>query len=1368
MKPNTPSRLMPHFVTVVLFTALAIPSVAQTTSPTPAPAQPEVPTTREKREYHRTDPIEEPVIELSPFEVSNSSDVGYRSSDSLAGTRIRTDLRDVGSSISVANEKFLSDIGATNSETLLQYMAGAEVGGTRGNFLVGTSVGDAGIIDEGAAMVRPQSNTRVRGLTSADNTRDYFLTDIPWDGYNVSRVELQRGPNSILFGNGSGGGIVNATTDAPFLHKSSTKIDARTDSFGSFRTSLNINQVLLKGELAIRVAGLNNEQKYEQKPAFSHDQRYFVAAKYSPKFLARNDASTSFTVSYENGTINANRPRLTTVNDGMFPWFLTAPVELRSGYQLNRPAGMDQTLLGVMSPLVSHAGYNPFVTNVTTAALISGNPTQRDIGARGTFSASNPNTEAWLGAVRRPGDLGATSTGNTLFQSGTINWNANYDSPDSSTLSSIIYPAVTTYYTVNSSGVRDGSSINAMRTPDTNAILLLQNYATRGVGSFLYALQGMWRSLTVTDPSVFDFYHKLLDGPNKYERSKFDVFNTSIEQNFFNNRLGFQLSYDMQDYSDSYSRNLNSPVFRIDPFRYLPVAYVDPTSGVMTPVVNPNFGRPLVASTPAAGRSRTTREVVRLTPYAILDLAKYFKAHSLAGSLLGRHSFTGLAEINRVEQRSSSWIPFDVSLAQATSIMGPNVSIGSNLRQIGTISYLGPSLANATTASGANLSGITAVQQPGLLGGPATPAYYFDSHPLATFTNPGAAFTPPAVGLAPSQVGGNATTQAENPQNYAGWGTSATTNRTLAIDNAEVTGERNLTRSYQRAKSKTVSRALVDQWRMFDGNVVLTGGLRKDHVDTYYPGDPAVAATALSRNGSMKVDPITGIVDYSQPFSYVSEPSRSYESDWMKTYGAVIHAPDFVQEHTPFKIRTSLFFGHSENFQPVNRIDPITGQTLAPPVARTREMGFAFSSSDSRFYVKFNWFETKVANASLPDNGVINFTSDELARGVQYSKSVQYAYDVNNGTNLSGFNPSLQIGNPGKTSSGGSAFFTATAQNNSGTVLDTSAHVYPWQPSRPPTAERPWTLQEWKDAEVHALASANAFMDSLNNPKAQQILKVFDIDPSRWNYGLTDFGITPTVPQSLAITGDVVSRGNEVELFFSPTQNWNLTFNVAKVFATRTHMAGNMAQWLNDRWALYNQTYDGADGTSADGIHTGLLAGGVRWFGGSQGNTNAAYARFGRNGYRYFSEFASREGTQATEIRPWRFTLVTSYKFTNGLLKGTAVGASYRWEDRSIIGYAPTETQPELFDSSGNSYRAAVAILDANKPYYAPVEAHVGLWASYSRKLLKKFEWQIQLNVNNVGENDHVVPVTVNPDGTGAAYRIAQGTTWDLRNTLKF
>src|SRR5439155_26690956 len=48
------------------------------------------------------------VVELTPFEVSAARDTGYQATDTLAGTRIRTELRDVGSAIQVITKEFLA------------------------------------------------------------------------------------------------------------------------------------------------------------------------------------------------------------------------------------------------------------------------------------------------------------------------------------------------------------------------------------------------------------------------------------------------------------------------------------------------------------------------------------------------------------------------------------------------------------------------------------------------------------------------------------------------------------------------------------------------------------------------------------------------------------------------------------------------------------------------------------------------------------------------------------------------------------------------------------------------------------------------------------------------------------------------------------------------------------------------------------------------------------------------------------------------------------------------------------------------------------------------------------------------------------
>jgi outer membrane receptor protein involved in Fe transport len=270
-------------------------------------------------------PADEEAIILSPFVVEASEDAdNYAAKNTLAGTRVRTELKDVGSAIQAITSKFLQDTGARNSQDLLVYTTSTEVGGSSGNFV---GAGNGASIDTRSQRISPQTNTRVRGLASADNTRDFFLTDIPWDSYNVGRVDLQRGPNSILFGIGSPAGIVNSSLNAASF-KDSNKVEFRLDDKGSQRYSADFNKVLMKNELAIRLSFLDDNTKYQQKPAYNHDKRIYGAVAYRPAFLKKNGLETNIKANYESGTVDANRPRIIPPIDAVSPWFDPANASL--------------------------------------------------------------------------------------------------------------------------------------------------------------------------------------------------------------------------------------------------------------------------------------------------------------------------------------------------------------------------------------------------------------------------------------------------------------------------------------------------------------------------------------------------------------------------------------------------------------------------------------------------------------------------------------------------------------------------------------------------------------------------------------------------------------------------------------------------------------------------------------------------------------------------------------------------------------------------------------------------------------------------------------------------------------------------------
>ena len=208
-------------------------------------------------------PADAEIVHLDPFVVSAAEDRGsYEATATMAATRIRTDLKDVGSAISVTTSQFLKDTNSRNSQDLLVYTTNTEVGGLGGNF---AGLTDGLTLSDHNARLAPQNNTRIRGLSAADNTRDFFLTDIAWDGFNVDRIDIQRGPNAILFGLGSPAGIVNASTNGAYFQNEGS-LDFRFASFGSHRATLDFNQVLLRDELAVRLDALDDRDQVPAGP----------------------------------------------------------------------------------------------------------------------------------------------------------------------------------------------------------------------------------------------------------------------------------------------------------------------------------------------------------------------------------------------------------------------------------------------------------------------------------------------------------------------------------------------------------------------------------------------------------------------------------------------------------------------------------------------------------------------------------------------------------------------------------------------------------------------------------------------------------------------------------------------------------------------------------------------------------------------------------------------------------------------------------------------------------------------------------------------------------------------------------------------
>lgn len=250
---------------------------------------------------------DEEIFELSPFQVDASQDAGYRATTTIAGSRLNTQLKDVAASVSVLTNEFLDDLGATNVEEALAYVANAETGQT---FEGGTN---ASWVDGGQAT-QPSRN-RIRGLTRADTTSDFFSTSNPHiDNYNIQRIAVVRGPNSILFGLGSPSGIINYIRKTATTSKDMGQIRFALDNFGSVRSEFDYNRVLIEDSLAIRVMGLVNDKRFQYDDAHDRDKRATIAFTYKPS------EKTEIQLNHEQIKIDANRPRYIPPEDHISAW----------------------------------------------------------------------------------------------------------------------------------------------------------------------------------------------------------------------------------------------------------------------------------------------------------------------------------------------------------------------------------------------------------------------------------------------------------------------------------------------------------------------------------------------------------------------------------------------------------------------------------------------------------------------------------------------------------------------------------------------------------------------------------------------------------------------------------------------------------------------------------------------------------------------------------------------------------------------------------------------------------------------------------------------------------------------------------------
>ena len=344
-------------------------------------------------------PTEE-TLQLTPFQVV-ADERGYQAFNTLSGTRLNSKLEDLGSSITVVTKQQLIDTAAIDINDVFLYEANTE--GT-GNFTQFNTNRTGGVQDNVSAD--PQTANRIRGIGGSGasgtgtNTNSTFGANtaignfasnakVPLDLYNIDSVEINRGPNSSLFGIGNSAGSVNLVPTQANPTRAVSGFTFRLDSFGGRRESLDLNRPLIANRLALRIAAVDDSKGFTRKPSSERIRRGQIS------LLARPFATTTLTGSAERYTNFARRPNSLTPRDAISEWISsgkpswdpTTQTVTRNGVRsgpfpvnqdANLPAGLMSgatNLTGKLSAWIEDSQVKFFTQNATGNPITTGIPT---------------------------------------------------------------------------------------------------------------------------------------------------------------------------------------------------------------------------------------------------------------------------------------------------------------------------------------------------------------------------------------------------------------------------------------------------------------------------------------------------------------------------------------------------------------------------------------------------------------------------------------------------------------------------------------------------------------------------------------------------------------------------------------------------------------------------------------------------------------------------------------------------------------------------------------------------------------------------------------------------------------------------------
>jgi outer membrane receptor protein involved in Fe transport len=195
---------------------------------------------------------QEPVFELSPFEVTSTENQGYAITDTNSATRFSVDVRDLPFSISSLSSAVLEDAAAIDAIETLNLSSSAT---PTENVFTGNS-----------------NRPFIRGTSSARFFVDgmFFNSLVAPGNIAVDRVEILKGTSAMLYGQGEPGGTINYTLKKP-LKETSGRIQMMLGNYDEKYATVDFSTPLNKSKsLGVRFGysyfyGENEHDRYSSE-----------------------------------------------------------------------------------------------------------------------------------------------------------------------------------------------------------------------------------------------------------------------------------------------------------------------------------------------------------------------------------------------------------------------------------------------------------------------------------------------------------------------------------------------------------------------------------------------------------------------------------------------------------------------------------------------------------------------------------------------------------------------------------------------------------------------------------------------------------------------------------------------------------------------------------------------------------------------------------------------------------------------------------------------------------------------------------------------------------------------------------------------